>query len=261
MDRNGKLRVRTVPMRTLDQATIDVMWRLYETHYDHVDRATFDRDLAEKTLVFLGTDAGSGTVVGFSTALFYRQRHAGRRVGIYFSGDTIIHPRYWGQTALHRCVIATLVRWKLRHPFTPLYWYLICSGYRTYLTLVRNFPEHWPHHQRVTERWERGLLHALSRSRYGDAYDAVRGVISFGERQPMLKTVVASLTNSALALPEVRFFTQVNPGHARGEELAMIARVNLRAVGGMALKWLRRALIRRSHGAPAPVAGFPRPTP
>src|SRR3989454_12613591 len=60
------------------------------------------RDLAEKALVFLGTDAGSGTVVGFSTALFYRQRHAGRRVGIYFSGDTIIHPRYWGQTALDR---------------------------------------------------------------------------------------------------------------------------------------------------------------
>src|SRR5437867_1980023 len=193
MDRNGKLRVRAVPMRTLDQATID-------------------------------------------------------------------HPRYWGQTALHRCVIATLVRWKLRHPFTPLYWYLICSGYRTYLTLVRNFPEHWPHHQRVTERWERGLLHALSRSRYGDAYDAVRGVISFGERQPMLKTVVATLTNSALALPEVRFLTPVNPRHARGDELAMIARVNLRAVGGMALKWLRRALTRRSRGAPAPVAGFPRPT-
>src|SRR3989449_5520885 len=190
MDGNGELRVGAVPTRTLDQATIDAMWRLYETHHDHVDRATFDRDLAEKALVFLGTDAGSGTVVGFSTALFYRQRHAGRRVGIYFSGDTIIHPRYWGQTALHRCVIATLVRWKLRHPFTPLYWYLICSGYRTYLTLVRNFPEHWPHHQRVTEPWERGLLHALSRSRYGDAYDAVRGVISFGERQPMLKTVV-----------------------------------------------------------------------
>ena len=76
----------------------------------------------------------------------------------------------------------------------------------------------------------------------------------------MLKTVVATLTNSALALPEVRFFTQVNPGHARGDELAMIARVNLRAVGGMALKWLRRAFTGRSRGAPAPVAGFPRPT-
>src|SRR3989454_8496802 len=144
--------------------------------------------------------------------------------------------------------------------FRSLYWYLICSGYRTYLTLVRNFPEHWPHHERVTPAGERGLIDALSRSRYGEAYDADRGVISFGDRQPMLKAVVATLTNSALALPEVRFFVEVNPGHARGDEPAMIGRVNARAVGGMALKWLRRALSRRSRGAPAPVAGFPRPT-
>src|SRR5207249_517085 len=115
-----------------------------------------------------------------STALIYRQRHAGRTVGVYFSGDTIVHPRYWGQTALHRSVIATLLRWKVRHPLTPLHWYLICSGYRTYLTLVRNFPGHLPHHER--------------------------------------------------------------------------------AVGGMAIKWLRRALSRPSRRAPVPVAGFPRPT-
>jgi len=181
-------------------------------------------------------------------------------VGVYFSGDTIIRPRYWGQTALHRCVIATLVRWKVRHPLTPLYWYLICSGYRTYLTLVRNFPDHWPHHERAMGTWERGLLDALSHSRYGAAYDVDRGVISFGDRQPMLKTVVATLTNSALALPEVRFFVEVNPGHARGDELAMIARVNARAVTGMALKWLRRAVAHRSRNTPVPVAGFPRPT-
>ena len=260
MNRNGRLRVRAVPTRTLDRASMDAMWRLYEAHYDYVDRATFDHDLAEKTLVFLGSDAGSGEVVGFSTALIYRHRHAGRTVGVYFSGDTIVHPRYWGQTALHRSVIATLLRWKVRHPLTPLYWYLICSGYRTYLTLVRNFPEHWPHHERVTPACERGLIDALSHSRYGEAYDVERGVISFGDRQPMLKTVVATLTNSALGLPEVRFFAEVNPGHARGDELAMIARVDARAVGGMAIKWLRRALSRPSRRAPVPVAGFPRPT-
>lgn len=259
MNRNGKLCVRAVPARILDGTTIDAMWRLYDEHYDHVDRATFEHDLAEKTLVFLGTDAGSGAVVGFSTALFYRFRHGGRTVGIYFSGDTIIHPRYWGQTALQRCVTATLLRWKLRHPFTRLYWYLICSGYRTYLSLVRNFPAHWPHHERATPPWERALIDSLSRSRYDEAWKSDRGVISFGERQPVLKVVVAPLTTGVLALPEVRFFMQVNPDYARGDELAMIARVNARAVGGMAIKWLRRALSFRSRGAPARVADLPRP--
>src|SRR5204862_6279530 len=114
---------------------------------------------------------------------------------------------------------------------------MIFSVVRASLTLVRAFPGHWPDHQRVTPACGRGLLAALSHSRYGEAYDVERGVISFGDRQPMLKTVVATLTNSALGLPEVRFFAQVNPGHARGDELAMIARVDARAGGGLAIQW------------------------
>ncbi len=78
MRQNGRLRVRAVPVPELTPATVDAMWRLYRDHYDHVDRTSFDRDLSEKTLAFLGTDEGSAEVVGFSTALFYRHRHGGR---------------------------------------------------------------------------------------------------------------------------------------------------------------------------------------
>ena len=259
MRQNGRLRVRAVPVPELTPATVDAMWRLYRDHYDHVDRTSFDRDLSEKTLAFLGTDEGSAEVVGFSTALFYRHRHGGRSVGIYFSGDTIVHPRYWGQTALHRCVIGTLLRWKLGHPFMTLYWYLICSGYRTYLSLVRNFPEHWPHHERAMPAWELGLIDSLSRSRYGDAWKARRGVISFGEAQPRLKTLVAPLTSAVLALPEVRCFVAANPAYARGDELAMIARVDVPAVVGMFAKWLRRALAHRPGSRTVTGAGLSRP--
>ncbi len=152
-----------------------------------------------------------------------------------------------------------LLRWKLRHPFVPLYWYLICSGYRTYLSLVRNFPEHWPHHERAMPAWELGLIDSLSRSRYGDAWKARRGVISFGEAQPMLRTLVAPLTSAVLALPEVRFFVAANPAYAQGDELAMIARVDVPAVVGMFAKWLRRALAHRPGSRTVTGAGLSRP--
>jgi len=225
----------------LDGPTVDGMWRLYAEHYDHVTRDAFDRDLAEKSLVFVGRDGGSGELAGFSTALFYRHVYGGTTVGIYFSGDTIFCRRYWGQTALHRAVLRELVTWKLRHPLVPLYWHLICSGYRTYLTLVRNFPTHWPHHARPTPAWERGLLDSIGRARYGAAWCADRGVISLGREQPVLKRAVAPFTPQVLALPEVAFFVNANPGFADGDELAMIARVDAWAVGGMVAKWLRKA--------------------
>ncbi len=257
MLRANTLRVRPTPVATLDPDTVEAMWRLYDAHYDNVTRDAFQRDLTEKTLVFLGTDAASGEVVGFSTALFYVHREGKRRVGIYFSGDTIIHPRYWGQHALHRAVVAMLVRWKLRHPLTPLYWYLICSGYRTYLTLVRNFPDHWPRHDRPTPAPAARLLDSVSRARYGDAWKADRGVVSFGGAQPVLKQAVAPFTRQVLALPEVAFFVKANPSCLLGDELAMLARVNAAAVVRMGAKWLRRSLQRKPRLEPVQVV--PRP--
>jgi len=252
------LRVRPVPVPALTPRQVDRMWQLYADFYDHVDRDTFERDLAEKTLVFLGCDATTGVIVGFSTALIYRHPYRGRAVGVYFSGDTIVLPGYWGQTALHRAVLYQLLRWKLRHPLTPLYWHLICSGYRTYLTLVRNLPTHWPDHRRATPEWERGLLQSVGRARYGDAWRAERAVVSFGEGQPVLKAAVAPITPALEALPEIAFFVTANPGYGTGDELAMLGRVDLRAVLGMVPKWLRKAL--RGRRA-RPVTGLAATTP
>lgn len=241
MSQAPTLEVRPVPVAALQPAQVETMWQLYADAYDHVDRETFHRDLAEKSLVFLGTDARTGGIVGFSTAAYYRHQCGGRTVGVYFSGDTIIQRPYWGQTALHRAVVMEMVRWRLRHPLTPLYWFLICSGYRTYLTLVRNFPTHWPHHERATPAWERGLIASLARARYPGAWRESEGVVSFGGAQPVLKTSVASITPDLLALPEIRFFVQANPGHARGDELAMIARLDAAALWSMSAKWIRKA--------------------
>ena len=252
MNATGVLRVRAVPTRQLSEATVSAMWQLYADFYDHVTYEAFQDDLAEKAFVFVGTDAGSGELAGFSTAVFYHHHYRGRSVGIYFSGDTIFRPRYWGQTAIHRAVTKQLLKWKLRHPLEPLYWHLICSGFRTYLSLVRNFPTHWPHHAHPSPPWERGLIDSICRARYGSAWKQERGVVSFGEEQPVLKSAVAPITPDVLALPEVAFFVARNPGYRQGDELAMIARVDAGAMLGMAAKWLRKALRRHSARVVAP---------
>jgi len=252
MPRSGKLVVHRVPVTHLTIDEIDALWRLYDDHYDHVHRLSFERDLAEKQCVFLGRDRASGEIVGFSTALFYRQVHAGRAFGIYFSGDTIIHPRYWGQRALHNAVFRSLLGWKLRHPATPLYWFLICSGYRTYMTLVRNLPNHWPHHARPTPAWEASLIDAVSAARYGAAWKPDRGVIAHPGPQPVVRHATAPVTTAVLELPEVQFFVRANPGHLEGDELAMLGRLDGDAIVAVLQRALRRrpAQRRSPRGAP-----------
>jgi len=245
------LRVSQVPVTDLSLADRDRMWHLYVGHYDNVTRPAFDRDLEEKTCVFLGRDASTGEVGGFSTARFYLHRADTRLVGIYFSGDTIILPRYWGEGGLHQAVMVAMARWKLSHPRIPLYWHLICSGYRTYLTLARNFPVHWPHHERPTPPAMRALLHSVCRARYGDSWRSDRGVVAVNGPQPVLKASVAPFTPTVLALPEVAFFVAANPGYADGDELAMLAPITPRSILHLALRqvWRRRPAQPSSRGA------------
>lgn len=258
MKRTGKLAVTSVPVQALDRVLIEQMWELYAAHYDHVRRDTFDADLVDKDRVFLGRDSGTDELVGFSTATIYPHREAGRKIGICFSGDTIFRPEYWGQRAFHRAMGLWLLGWKLRHPRVPLYWFLICHGYRTYLTMVRYFPDHWPHFARGLPEAKRALIDSLGRARFGDHWDAARGVVRFGREQPVLRATVAPLTGAVLSLPEIRFFVAANPGYAVGDELAMIGRVNVAFARGLVRKFLSRSRgahsVRASGGSAALVS-------
>ncbi len=262
MAKQRKMRVCRIAVSGLNHQTVDNMWHLYETYYENVDRNVFEADLSRKSMVFLATDRQSETVVGFSTGVTFEHEYRGRRVGIYFSGDTVMHPDYWGQKALHNAVCSYWLRWKLRHPSMRLYWNLICSGYRTYLTMVRNIPEYWPHHRIPTPQWEKGLIDSISRRQFGEHWRSAEGIVVTGNLQPVFKSRYAPFTRQVTALPEVEFFIAVNPGYARGDELSMIGRVDFRAFATIGFKAARhiarRVSLRRRRHAQTGATARPR---
>lgn len=225
------------------------MWDLYAAHYEGVTREAFERDLAGKRWAILAHDAGDGSLQGFSTLTWDRWAHEGRRFIALFSGDTLVAPAYWGQRALQNEFGRCFTRVKLAHPFTPLYWFLISKGYRTYLLLSRNFPDHWPRHDAPTPAWERGAIGLMARARFGDAWLPDEGIVRFGPDAPRLREGVAPLDEGTLAWADVRFFHERNPGHARGDELACLGRIRatlwLRYLAKQARRHARRAVRRR----------------
>ena len=249
MGRSGRLAARIVPVPALDAAARDAMWGLFSGYYEDVTREAFERDLSGKRHVILARDAGDGSVQGFSTVTWDRWSHEGRSFIAMFSGDTIVAQAYWGQRALQSRFGAYFTRLQLQHPFTPLYWFLVSKGYKTYLLLTRNFPEHWPRHDKPMPAWERGALDMLARRRFGEAWRSDLGVVRFPLPAGRLRDGVAPLGEDALAAPDVRFFHEANPGHARGDELACLARVT----PGLWLRYLarkaRRARRRQAEGS------------
>jgi len=233
---------------SLDGATRAAMWALYRAYYARADEARFFADLDDKREVILVRDAADRSLQGFTTLLTYRHALEGRRLRVLFSGDTIIAAPYQGQTALQRAFVRYLMRLVVRHPREPVYWFLISKGYKTYLLLSRNFIEYWPRHDRPTPPHAAAILASLARDRFGDAFRPDTGIVRFDPPGPRLQDWVAPVAPSALAHPDVRFFVEMNPGWAEGDELCCVGRVDL----AMGLNYLRRLLgrtLRRARPA------------
>lgn len=241
-DKSGKLTARELPVAQLSDATREAMWRVFARYYAGIHRDTFERDLAAKQNVITLLDSGDGSLQGFSTVEVYDQQIDGRRVVAIFSGDTIVEKEYWGQKALQTAFFVFILKTKLANPTTPLYWFLISKGYKTYLLLSRNFVEYWPRHDAATPAWQTKLVDALARNKFGDAWDADAGVLRMDGRDGRLKQGVAPVDQSALAHPDIRFFVTKNPNYVAGDELVCVGLVDLKFALAYAAKQLRRAL-------------------
>lgn len=232
------LRASTLGVVRLDAGTRDAMWGLYSRYYEGVERATFERDLAAKEQVILVHDRAGG-VQGFSTLAWQRGRHQGRTYVALYSGDTVLERAHWGDGTLQRAFGKALIGTKLRHPFASTYWFLISKGYKTYLLLARNFPEHWPRPGTAMPAWETSLLDHLARERFGAAWRPDLGVIRL-VHDGRLRSGVAPAEGRTLLDPAVAFFVAANPGHAAGDELACLGRVRAWLPARYALRRHRR---------------------
>lgn len=218
-----------VPRPSVSYAERGEMYQLLETYFSGTSRLQFEADLAEKESVFLLRDSASGKIHGFSTSMRLSARVDDRDVVAFFSGDTIIAREYWGDSLLarlwSRTVFAEADRIIAARPQTRVYWYLICSGYRTWRFLPVFFREYWPNLSAPTPAHAQNILDTLGQQKFGSQYIHGAGFVRLRSATP-LRGGISDITEQRLADPQVAFFARVNPGHVNGDELACITEIN-----------------------------------
>jgi hypothetical protein len=211
----------------------DEMFALLATYFVNVERAVFERDLAEKEWVILLRDEDE-SIAGFSTLMLLEIDG----LAVFFSGDTIVARHRWGTFDLPRL-------WG-RHVFSAaaglqareVYWFLISSGYRTYRFLPIFFREFHPAPGGVAPAAVKGLLDRIAMTKFGDAYDPATGVVRLATPAP-LRPDLAEPGGRLERDANVRFFIDANPGHEAGDELACLVRVSLDNLTPAGLRMLR----------------------
>jgi hypothetical protein len=231
------------------------MLALMQRCYEGVRPERFHRDLEEKQYVVLLTESHSGELVGFSTIRTTLEHLGGSTVEVLFSGDTVIHPHYWGRKELQACFARFLLSRKLRRPTRPLYWLLLSGGYKTYLLTVNYFPRTLPRHDWQEPPERRALLDELATRWFGSQYDRERGLLRFSDAHYHVRPGLAPIDREALAHPHIAFFAQLNPGHVHGDELVCLSEIRvvdvLRGMVRIASHQLRQALRRGPRPASA----------
>jgi hypothetical protein len=220
----GRLFGRVVPRVRLGAALEQRLFDLFQGYYRHVDRATFHRDLMEKDWVVLLADA-SDAVQGFTSLQLSELVLDGRAVRTVFSGNTVIDRAYWGRQELMETWCRFVASLKAAQPQTPLYWFLICSGYRTYLYLPLFFHSFYPRHDERAPPFEQALIERLGSLKFPGEYQ--QGVVRVARPRECLLPELAVPPAHKLASPHVRFFVERNRGYLRGDELVCVAEFSL----------------------------------
>jgi hypothetical protein len=209
------------PVREVTPIEREQMYVLLKEYFNNVTQLQFEHDLAEKEWAVLLTDAGTGQIQGFSTLVRLRIAVDDQPVVAFFSGDTIIHRHYWGETELPRLWSRHVFSLAETIPDARVYWFLISSGYKTYRFLPVFFREFYPTYQRPTPPAVKRVLDRLAHLKFPGEYNPDTGIIRFAEAAP-LRPGVAEVTKQRLKNPHVAFFVTANPGYAHGDQLACL---------------------------------------
>lgn len=227
-----QLRSEVLSTALLAPALTEHLFRLFSTCYAGADPQRFRSDLEEKSRVILLREAAGGAVVGFSTQTLMEAVVERRRLRALFSGDTVIHPDYWGSQELVRAWCRLAGALKTESPSRPLYWFLISKGHRTYLYLACFFHRFYPRRDEPTPPFEKKLIAALATSRYGSAFNPATGVIERRGTADRLRPEIDSAERHRHH-PDVEFFLRRNPRYLEGDELACVAEIspeNMRSI-------------------------------
>lgn len=248
-----RLRGRIAKVRDLSDSHRQDLFVLFARYYEDVRQPKFLADLAGKSHIILLHDAANGSLQGFSTLQVWYTDVDGVKAKIVFTGDTVVDQAYWGQRDLQKLFTDFLGRAKLTRPFGPVYWFLMTKGYRTYLTMAKNFFEFYPCHFVPTPPFEHSLIRTLAGNAYPDEFNADTGLIAYKVTGGQVRHGVADITGDLLNDPHIRFFSEKNPDYADGTELVCVGKVTWQVLTHSFGKVIRKKLgLRALQPTPAP---------
>jgi hypothetical protein len=221
----------------IDSAMEDRFFAIHCRYFENTPKKTFLKHLREKDRVIVLEDC-DGVIQGFSTLKGITVNTGGQTLHAIFSGDTIIEQAYWKSPELVR--IFSLYAGQLKKKLgakTALYWFLISKGYKTYRFLPLYARRFYPTYREPFPEKEKHILDIFAQALFPGEYNPETGLIIMQRPAGNLRAGTAEISAKRLRDADIRFFSQVNPDHMKGVELACITELSSANLRSIALKY------------------------
>ncbi len=230
---------KRVSIEDLPPDITEAMVALYLSNYEGSSRSLFLGDLQNKDEAILLLS--NHELLGFTTLKMYEDEWKDSPIRLVYSGDTIVHPKHWGQQELAFAWIARIGQIKSERPEIPLYWFLLVKGHRTFKYLPvfgKSFFPHWS----IDREDLKPLADRLATEKFGAEYNPRTGVVEFSQSRGHLKDEIAEATPAELSKPATQFFFQRNPGYRKGHELVCVCELELHNMKPLTARIFQREL-------------------
>ncbi len=184
----------------------------------------FEHDLSQKEIaIFIKNEE---KIMGFSTLVCSTVEVNGYSVPVIFSGDTIVEQEHRNSAGLGIEVANYFDRVRKRCSGT-VYYLLSTKGWRTYKVLPFFFNEYYPRANREMPPETREVRDAFCLAKYGESYDAQRGlIIAKGDPQRLRSENLTDASYPERESEDIAFFFEQNPDYLEGTELVCIASID-----------------------------------
>ncbi|TVQ90761.1 MAG: hypothetical protein EA393_05530 [Bacteroidetes bacterium] len=220
-----KLHAQIVRQSRISEKDRENMIQLYRRYYDNVEESIFYADLQRKSWVIWVKEDGD-RLMGFSNIEIITLPVEGEKHKFLFSGDTIITEEARYPALLSAAFIRFTDELLKSRERTPVYWFLITKGFRTYRFLPMYFNKYYPCIAEDFPVSEKIVLDTIARHKFGELYQSEKLIIPHTQTKDRLKAGHAMIPQGRLQNPHVRFFADKNPGHTDGDELCCITRIS-----------------------------------
>lgn len=241
----GRMHAETRLSSEISTQDFEVMYSIFDEYYRGIDKEGFKSDLQEKDYLLLLLDEEE-KIHGFTGVEVLDLEHENEQVRVLYSGDTIIEKEFWGEQTLPYEWCKLSGRIKSEQPETPLYWFLIAGGDRTYRFLHVFSDEYYPSPDGRSDELKR-LLEHVAKDKFGEKFDKTEGVIHMtGDHAYHLKKKYAQLDERVDRNKYSQFFLENNPGYRDGDELCCIVELTEDNMKSIALRGFKQGLRRGS---------------